>query len=346
MAERVLKPNYNSVELNKTVWEVPNRYQELQPLGVGAFSSVCSALDTQLKIRVAVKKLARPFQSELHAKRCYREVRLLKMFDHDNVIGLLDIFTPTQSFEHFSDVYLVTELMGSDLNKILQTQDLTDDHYIHSSGVVHRDLKPSNIAVSEDCEIKILDFGLGRGTAETMTGYVTTRYWRAPEVLLNWMHYDQKVDIWSVGCIMAELLTRKVLFPGYDYKDHLHLILQICGTPDAEFMRKIIDKYAQEYLASLPYYPRKDFAQFFAGANPQAIELLNRLLCMDPTRRPTAAEALQHPYMAKYYCPTDEPDCTVQYDDSFEIDSTNVEGWRRRVYDEILQFIPPTLIYQ
>ena len=120
------------------------------------------------------------------------------------IIGLLDVFTPASSIETFSDVYLVTHLMGADLNNIVKTQKLSDEHvqflvyqilrgmkYVHSAGIIHRDLKPSNIAVNEECELKILDFGLARPTANEMTGYVSTRWYRAPEIMLNWMHYHQ-----------------------------------------------------------------------------------------------------------------------------------------------------------
>ena len=134
--------------------------------------------------------------------------------------------------------------MDLDLNNIIKIQKLTDDQvkfiiyqimrglkYIHSAGIIHRywsplsllqteyprrDLKPSNLAVNEDCDLKILDFGLARPTDAEMTGYVATRWYRAPEIMLNWMHYSQTVDIWSVGCIMAELLTGRPIFPGDD----------------------------------------------------------------------------------------------------------------------------------
>ncbi|NXL91354.1 MK14 kinase, partial [Alectura lathami] len=184
-----------------------------------------SAFDTKTGLRVAVKKLSRPFQSIIHAKRTYRELRLLKHMKHENeLLGgcSIAVLPPVRR-------YLVTHLMGADLNNIVKCQKLTDDHvqfliyqilrglkYIHSADIIHRDLKPSNLAVNEDCELKILDFGLARHTDDEMTGYVATRWYRAPEIMLNWMHYNQTVDIWSVGCIMAELLTGRTLFPGTD----------------------------------------------------------------------------------------------------------------------------------
>ncbi|XP_064446508.1 mitogen-activated protein kinase 11 isoform X2 [Mirounga angustirostris] len=213
------RAGFYRLELNKTVWEVPQRLQGLRPVGSGAYGSVCSAYDARLRQKVAVKKLSRPFQSLIHARRTYRELRLLKHLKHENVIGLLDVFTPATSIEDFSEVYLVTTLMGADLNNIVKCQALSDEHvqflvYQLLRGL--KDLKPSNVAVNEDCELRILDFGLARQADEEMTGYVATRWYRAPEIMLNWMHYNQTVDIWSVGCIMAELLQGKALFPGND----------------------------------------------------------------------------------------------------------------------------------
>ncbi|NXC86713.1 MK14 kinase, partial [Cercotrichas coryphoeus] len=190
-----------------------------------------SAFDTKTGLRVAVKKLSRPFQSIIHAKRTYRELRLLKHMKHENVSEgePLKCYCFIAHVFAFVHRYLVTHLMGADLNNIVKCQKLTDDHvqfliyqilrglkYIHSADIIHRDLKPSNLAVNEDCELKILDFGLARHTDDEMTGYVATRWYRAPEIMLNWMHYNQTVDIWSVGCIMAELLTGRTLFPGTD----------------------------------------------------------------------------------------------------------------------------------
>ncbi|XP_078595823.1 mitogen-activated protein kinase 14-like isoform X4 [Branchiostoma floridae x Branchiostoma japonicum] len=345
-AEKI-KPHFYRVELNRTIWEIPERYQMLTPIGSGAYGQVCSAFDQQLQHKVAIKKLARPFQSEIHAKRSYRELRLLKHMEHENVIGLLNVMTPTLTFEDFQDVYLVTPLMGADLNNIVKCQKLTDDHvqflvyqvlrglkYIHSAGIIHRDLKPSNIAVNEDCELKILDFGLARLADDAMTGYVATRWYRAPEIMLNWMHYNKTADIWSVGCIMAELLTGRPLFPGTDHIDQLKRIMELVGTPDQEFLQKISSESARSYVESLPKQSKKDFRGYFCGANPDAVDLLDKMLILDTDKRLTAEQALEHPYMRQYHDPTDEPTAAA-YDDSFEKMELGVAEWRKLMYEEV-----------
>uniref|UniRef100_A0A0G2KB06 mitogen-activated protein kinase n=1 Tax=Rattus norvegicus TaxID=10116 RepID=A0A0G2KB06_RAT len=366
-------------ELNKTVWEVPQRLQGLRPVGSGAYGSVCSAYDARLRQKVAVKKLSRPFQSLIHARRTYRELRLLKHLKHENVIGLLDVFTPATSIEDFSEVYLVTTLMGADLNNIVKCQALSDEHvqflvyqllrglkYIHSAGIIHRvgaaegeghplclgswpyhthalctlqDLKPSNVAVNEDCELRILDFGLARQADEEMTGYVATRWYRAPEIMLNWMHYNQTVDIWSVGCIMAELLQGKALFPGNDYIDQLKRIMEVVGTPSPEVLAKISSEHARTYIQSLPPMPQKDLSSVFHGANPLAVDLLGRMLVLDSDQRVSAAEALAHAYFSQYHDPDDEPEAEP-YDESVEAKERTLEEWKELTYQEVLSFKP------
>uniref|UniRef100_A0A8C1AWX5 mitogen-activated protein kinase n=2 Tax=Cyprinus carpio TaxID=7962 RepID=A0A8C1AWX5_CYPCA len=328
------RPTFHRQEVNKTIWEVPVRYQNLSPVGSGAYGTVCSAYDEKTGLKVAVKKLSRPFQSIIHAKRTYRELRLLKHMKHENVIGLLDVFTPATSLEEFNDVYLVTHLMGADLNNIVKCQKLTDDHvqfliyqilrglkYIHSADIIHRDLKPSNLAVNEDCELKILDFGLARHTDDEMTGYVATRWYRAPEIMLNWMHYNMTVDIWSVGCIMAELLTGRTLFPGTDHIDQLKLIMLLVGTPGPELLMKISSE-----SVSLIYLG--------------TVDLLEKMLVLDTDKRITAAEALAHPYFAQYHDPDDEPEAEP-FDQSFESRELDIEEWKRQTYEEVISFEPP-----
>ncbi|XP_024913133.1 mitogen-activated protein kinase 11 isoform X2 [Cynoglossus semilaevis] len=374
------RPGFYRQELNKTVWEVPERYQNLTPVGSGAYGSVCSAYDVVLRQKVAVKKLSRPFQSLIHSRRSYRELRLLKHMKHENVIGLLDVFTPAAALEDFNELYLVTNLMGADLNNIVKFQRLSDEHvqfliyqllrglkYIHSAGLIHRDLKPSNVAVNEDCELRvrlqlscvcvcvyccqyftiavlpvlsllqILDFGLARQTNDEMTGYVATRWYRAPEIMLNWMHYNQNVDIWSVGCIMGELLKGKVLFPGTDYIDQLKRIMEVVGTPTPDLLKKICSEHAQKYIQSLPFMPQQDLEKIFRGANPLAVDLLKRMLVLDCDGRISACEALSHPYFSQYHDPEDEPEAPP-YDQTLESKDRSLEEWKELVFEEVNSF--------
>ncbi|XP_055723926.1 mitogen-activated protein kinase 14A-like isoform X1 [Salvelinus fontinalis] len=346
------RPTFYRQELNKTIWEVPERYQTLSPVGSGAYGSVCSSYDVRSGLKIAVKKLSRPFQSIMHAKRTYRELRLLKHMKHENVIGLLDVFTPATSLEEFNDVYLVTHLMGADLNNIVKCQKLTDDHvqfliyqilrglkYIHSADIIHRDLKPSNLAVNEDCELKILDFGLARHTDDEMTGYVATRWYRAPEIMLNWMHYNMTVDIWSVGCIMAELLTGRTLFPGTDHINQLQQIMRLTGTPPDSVISRMPSHEARNYINSLPQMPKRNFADVFVGANPLAVDLLEKMLVLDTDKRITASETLAHPYFSQYHDPDDEPE-SEPYDQSFESRELEIEEWKRLTYEEVCSFEP------
>uniref|UniRef100_A0A673NB74 mitogen-activated protein kinase n=1 Tax=Sinocyclocheilus rhinocerous TaxID=307959 RepID=A0A673NB74_9TELE len=338
------RPTFYRQEVNKTIWEVPVRYQNLSPVGSGAYGTVCSAYDEKTGLKVAVKKLSRPFQSIIHAKRTYRELRLLKHMKHENVIGLLDVFTPATSLEEFNDVYLVTHLMGADLNNIVKCQKLTDDHvqfliyqilrglkYIHSADIIHRDLKPSNLAVNEDCELKILDFGLARHTDDEMTGYVATRWYRAPEIMLNWMHYNMTVDIWSVGCIMAELLTGRTLFPGTDHINQLQQIMRLTGTPPASLISRMPSHEVSSYLFLIKY-----FILFVL-----AVDLLEKMLVLDTDKRITAAEALAHPYFAQYHDPDDEPEAEP-FDQSFESQELDIEEWKResRVFALFIRKMP------
>ncbi|XP_016397360.1 mitogen-activated protein kinase 12-like [Sinocyclocheilus rhinocerous] len=246
------RPGYYRQEVNKTCWEVPERYRDMKQVGTGAYGTVCYAFDRRTGAKVAIKKLHRPFQSDLFAKRAYRELRLLKHMKHDNVIGLMDVFTADLSVDRFNDFYLVMPFMGTDLGKLMKMERLSEDRvqylvyqilrglkYIHAAGIIHRDLKPGNLAINEECELKILDFGLARQADSEMTGYVVTRWYRAPEVILSWMHYTQTVDIWSVGCIMAEMLLGKPLFKGNDHLDQLMEIMKITGTPAKEFTAKL-----------------------------------------------------------------------------------------------------------
>uniref|UniRef100_H2YXN6 Stress-activated protein kinase JNK n=1 Tax=Ciona savignyi TaxID=51511 RepID=H2YXN6_CIOSA len=177
---------FYTLQVSDSVFTVLKRYQSLKPIGSGAQGMVCAAHDTVLGQNVAIKKLSRPFQNPTHAKRAYRELVLMRAVNHKNIIGLLNVFSPQSTYEEFSHVYLVMELMDASLCQVIQMdldherlsyllyQLLCGIKHLHSAGIIHRDLKPSNIVVRSDCTLKILDFGLARtaGGSFMMTPYV------------------------------------------------------------------------------------------------------------------------------------------------------------------------------
>ncbi|XP_067275817.1 mitogen-activated protein kinase 12 isoform X2 [Pseudorasbora parva] len=275
---------------------------------------------------------------------------------HDNVIGLVDVFTADLSLDRFHDFYLVMPFMATDLGKLMKMQRLSEDRvqylvyqmlrglkYIHAAGIIHRDLKPGNLAVNEECELKILDFGLARQADSEMTGYVVTRWYRAPEVILSWMHYTQTVDIWSVGCIMAEMLLGKPLFKGNDHLDQLMEIMKITGTPTKEFTAKLQSEDARNYIAKLPKLKKKDLRALLPNINPQAINVLDSMLLLDPESRITAAEGLALPFFSEFREPEEETEAPP-YDHSLDEADQSVEQWKRLTFTEILTFRPAPVV--
>uniref|UniRef100_A0A665V6I0 mitogen-activated protein kinase n=1 Tax=Echeneis naucrates TaxID=173247 RepID=A0A665V6I0_ECHNA len=341
MSKRV-RPGYYRQDVNKTSWEVPERYRDLRQVGTGAYGTVCSAVDSRTGAKVAIKKLYRPFQSELFAKRAYRELRLLKHMKHENVIGLLDVFTADLSLDGFRTFYLVMPYMGTDLGKLMKMQRLSEEKiqylvyqmlkglkYIHSAGIIHRDLKPGNLAINQDCELKILDFGLARQADSEMTGYVVTRWYRAPEVILSWMHYTQTVDIWSAGCIMAEMLQGKPLFKGSDHLDQLTEIMKITGTPSQEFISKL---------------DSEDVIYFPLQLTPSsAVSVLEHMLLLDPESRVTATEALTLPYFTEFREPEEETEAQP-YDHSLDNTDLPLHHWKLYIFVVALSFLPVALM--
>nr|NP_001071750.1 c-jun N-terminal kinase [Ciona intestinalis]BAE06525.1 c-jun N-terminal kinase [Ciona intestinalis] len=352
---------FYTVQVSDSVFTVLKRYQSLKPIGSGAQGMVCAAHDTVLGQHVAIKKLSRPFQNPTHAKRAYRELVLMRAVNHKNIIGLLNVFSPQSSYEDFSHVYLVMELMDASLCQVIQMdldherlsyllyQLLCGIKHLHSAGIIHRDLKPSNIVVRSDCTLKILDFGLARtaGGSFMMTPYVVTRYYRAPEVILG-MGYQEVVDIWSVGCIFGEMIRGQVLFPGNDHIDQWNKITEQLGTPSEDFINKL-QPTVRNYVLNRPFQRGHPIHRLFPDSlfpadsesngrlrSSQARDLLAKMLVVDPIGRITVDDALQHPYIKIWYDPSEVegPGPKVDGGSIDEVDYS-VEKWKEVIWTEV-----------
>jgi len=340
----------------KNLFEIDVKYVPIKAIGKGAYGVVCSARNTDTGEKCAIKKITNAFENVTDARRTLREIKLLRHLSHENIICVKDIMAPTTRTD-FKDVYLVYELMDTDLHQIIRSsQPLTDDHsqyfiyqilrglkYVHTANVLHRDLKPSNLLLNASCDLKICDFGLARTSNEKgfMTEYVVTRWYRAPELLLSCEDYSASIDVWSVGCIFAELLGRKPLFPGKDYIHQLKLIIQVLGSPAEEDLAFISSDKARSYIKGLPYQPRVPFTKLYPNANPLAVDLLEKMLVFNPKKRITVEQALRHPYLGSLHDESVEPASEGFFEFDFEDDQKLKEDeLRDRVFEEMCLYHP------
>ncbi|KAH8392646.1 hypothetical protein KR200_004604 [Drosophila serrata] len=351
---------FTRVRVKETEWVIPDIYEIVGPLGAGSYGQVAIARVHGSSYHVAMKKLLQPFETSEHAKRVYREIRLLKHMDHVNVIGLLDTFhppspNPNPTMDDLQQVYLVTNLMSEDLHSFTRRAELNNYEvkmilykilrgikYIHSAGVLHRDLKPGNIAINQNLEVRILDFGMARVLAQDMTDYVGTVWYRAPELLFCWKQYTKAIDMWSVGCILAELLMGRALFPSTHFLNQLELVLNFMGAPSKEFINRIEDNSARQYVERYPYREVLSFRQRFPHIDPVAVDLLEKMLEMIPDRRITADEAMNHPYLRDLIEEHHHlEDIAPAYDQNFENMNLPINCWKELILNEIKNFRPP-----
>ncbi|KAK9761447.1 TFIIH complex serine/threonine-protein kinase subunit kin28 [Basidiobolus ranarum] len=299
-----------SEEHNKTTQK---KYLKDKKVGEGTYAVVYQGIQTDTGRKIAIKKIkVREFKDGLDMS-AIREVKALQELRHPNVIELVDVFS------HKGNLNLVLEFLDSDLEMIIKDKSLVFmpadikswmmmmlrglDH-CHRNWVLHRDLKPNNLLVGGDGQLKLADFGLARefGDANSLlTSQVVTRWYRAPELLFGAKQYGHGVDIWAVGCIFAELMLRTPYLPGDTDVDQLNTIFRALGTPTEEEWPNMTE--LPDYIP-FKQYPKTPLKSLFTAAGADALDLMEKMLVYDPSKRISARQALLHPYFQSKPRPT------------------------------------------
>jgi len=288
----------------------PSSFQQLEKLGEGTYATVFKGRNRQTGELVALKEIHLDSE-EGTPSTAIREISLMKELKHENIVSLHDVIHTENK------LMLVFEYMDKDLKKYMDTQGdrgalppvtiksfmhqlLLGIEFCHTNRVLHRDLKPQNLLINHKGQLKLADFGLARAfgiPVNTFSNEVVTLWYRAPDVLLGSRTYNTSIDIWSAGCIMAEMYTGRPLFPGTTNEDQLVRIFRIMGTPSERSWPGI--SQFTEYKQNFHMYATQDLRVILPQIDPVGIDLLQRMLQLRPELRCSAHEALQHPWFAE-----------------------------------------------
>ncbi|KAM7384255.1 hypothetical protein PAMA_011550 [Pampus argenteus] len=353
-----MSKKYESTNVSEVEEHISLKYDIKKRLGKGAYGIVWKAVDRQSGEIVAVKKIFDAFRNRTDAQRTFREIMFLQEFgDHPNIVKLLNVVRA----QNDKDIYLIFEYMDTDLHAVIKKGTLLKDihkryvmyqllkaiKFLHSGNVIHRDKKPSNVLLDTDCVVKLCDFGLARSLNQiqedsgnpALTEYVATRWYRAPEILLGSTRYTKGVDMWSLGCILGEMLLGKALFPGTSTINQIEKIMSAIQHPSPDDVLAIKSEYGSSVIQRMllkPQVPLEDLLQ--PSVPPDALDLLRGLLVFNPDKRLTAEQALQHPYVARFHNPAKEPalnyDVVLPVDDDVQL---SVVQYRNKLYEMMLE---------
>jgi len=285
------------------------RYQKLEKIGEGTYGVVYKAKDRVTGEIIALKKIRLEAEDEGIPSTAIREISLLKELQHPNIVRLYDVVHTERKLT------LVFEYLDQDLKKYLDVceggleasitmsflyQLLRGVAYCHHHRVLHRDLKPQNLLINREGELKLADFGLARAFGIPVRSYtheVVTLWYRAPDVLMGSRKYSTPVDVWSIGCIFAEMANGRPLFAGTSDTDQLDRIFRHLGTPSTEDYPSIAE--LPDYKHDFPIYDKPhDYGGLSPSLDQTGVDLLIAMLQFDPAKRVSAADAMNHPYFA------------------------------------------------
>lgn len=285
------------------------RYTKIEKVGDGTYGVVYKARDKTTGGLVALKKIRLEAEDEGVPSTAIREISLLKHLAHANIVTLHD------AIYQEGRLYLVFEYLDQDLKRHMDLtvgplkpnlvksymyQLLKGMCFCHSRGVLHRDLKPQNLLIDQSGNLKLADFGLARAVSVPVRLYtheIVTLWYRAPEVLLGsstFGKYSSPVDMWSIGCIFAEMVTKEPLFPGDSEIDELYRIFRALGTPNEQVWPGV--SQLPNFKDTFPQWTPKPLAELLPEFSPLALDLLSKMLVYEPSQRISSRAALQHPY--------------------------------------------------
>ena len=300
-------------------------FEEIEQIGEGAYGQVWMGRDKVSGDIVALKKVRMDQEKEGFPVTTVRELKMLRSLKHENIVNLKEIVTGQNQAKNKArrnkhEIYMVFEYVDHDLTGLMDTptiqftegqvktymkQLLTGLWYCHEREVLHRDIKGSNLLIDNQGNLKIADFGLARTFNDNLQRYtnrVITLWYRSPELLLGAEEYGPEVDIWSVGCLLVELLTKKPLFPGKDETEQIDLIFRVLGTPNENTWPGWENLSLAHLVAGKTYKSR--LREKLSHLSPTALDLIEALLRLDPKTRPNANEALDHEWFWSHPYPT------------------------------------------
>eukprot|EP00440_Ansanella_granifera_P055647 gb/GFBE01060315.1/.p1 GENE.gb/GFBE01060315.1/~~gb/GFBE01060315.1/.p1 ORF type:complete len:323 (+),score=71.63 gb/GFBE01060315.1/:1-969(+) len=290
--------------------EITGRYKMLEKIGEGTYGTVYKASCRQTGERVAIKKIRILYEDDGVPSTALREITLLKELNHTNVVQLKDVYSSRAS------LHLVFECLDMDLRVYLKRHGALQGSLLRSSAfqcfrgiefchgrrVLHRDLKPQNVLIDvKSMRLVLADFGLARAfnvPLKVYTHEVVTLWYRAPEILLGQEKYGLSTDIWSLGCIAAEMATAQALFTGDSEIDTIFKIFRILGTPDDNVWPGV--SQLRDFKNSFPKWKDTDFAEVRQAAGPRfgedGVDLIRQCLKYNLAERPGARALLRHPF--------------------------------------------------
>lgn len=295
--------------------QILEKYRPLAELGKGAYGIVWKAEVRKTKAVVALKKIIGAFNNDVDAQRTYREVYMLQSINHKNIVRLLNVHRAQNDY----DLYLVFEYMHTDLYHVIYGEGILNDDqkvfvcfqlfsillYFESLQIVHRDIKPANILIDNECKVKMADFGLSRTVGNKqpegepiMTQYVATKLYRAPEIMLGSKYYSFPVDMWSVGCIIAEMFMQKptVLMHSQNIVDQLMRYFSIFGKPSEEDLSSIPISRPLEIVKSLNPKETTSLNKVIGRSDKDLLDLISRCFEFNPAKRLTPTQAIEHSF--------------------------------------------------